>query len=204
MFKNKDESNYLNLETVEFLDRLPRLLQLHNTLKNLPDFEIDKSKYADLLKVFKRLNLPSDKYKGCKGLPKLTLEESNVIIQSIYPENNLIEFSVPSAIERNTRNTNFSNLIGKGDIIRTLIDYYVLRRDNSILKPFKSNSQYSSSNLDFLITDFNYNNLIGYAIVSPNQKNLLLESELKVNYEILIKNLLMKVKPIFIESYLLK
>ncbi|MEI2418828.1 hypothetical protein V6O07_01020 [Arthrospira platensis SPKY2] len=199
-----NELDNLNLETAEFLDRLPRLLQLHNTLKKLPDFEIDKSKYAKLLKVYKRLNLPSDKYKGCKGLPKLTLQDSNVIIQSIYPENNLIEFSAPIALEKNTRNTKLSDLVSKGDIIRTLVDYYVFKRDNSILKPFKSNSQYSSSNLDFLITDFNYNTLVGYAIVSPNQKNLLLQGELNVNYEILIKNLLMKVKPIFIESYLLK
>lgn len=194
----------LNLDSVEFLDILPRLLQLHNTVKSTPDYILDNDKNASLLKVFKRLSLPSDKYKGCGGLPKLTLEESKVVITSLYPEDNLINFLLPSTINKNTRNTKASELPGRGDTIRAVINFYTLRRDNTILKPHRSNIQYCSSNLDFYITDLDINRGEGIAIVSPYQKNLLLEDNNGITYEILIKEVLGKLKPYFKESYLVK
>lgn len=196
---NKD----LNVSSAEFLDALPRLLQLHNTLKKTPDHLLDKTKNASLLKVFKRVSLPANKYKGCGGLPKLSIEDSQVVIDSIYPQDNMILFTLPSSINRNPKNTKLSDLPGRGNTIRTVIDFYTMRRDNMVLRNYKGATQYSSSNLDFLITDLDHNRGSGMAMVSPYQRNLLLEDSNGIKYEILIKEVLSKLKPHFKESYLL-
>jgi len=199
----KDFNKDLNISSAEFLDTLPRLLQLHNTLKKTPDFLLNNMDNSSLLKVFKRISLPPNKYKGCGGLPKLSIEDAQIIIDIIYPQDNMIQFTLPSSINKNPKNTKLSELPGRGNTIRTVVDFYTMRRDNMVLKCYKGASQYCSSNLDFLIMDLDHNIGTGTALVSPYQRNLLLEDSNGIKYEILIKELLSKLKPFFKESYLL-
>ena len=191
---------------VYILESLPRLIQVHNTARDITrnpiidrinnrseplsfteDPELN-SLIAEITGIDLDLGL-SD----CFKLPSLNLSNSEVTILRV--EQNRILFSTP-----NYSSEEGQYIPSEGDFINYKVSYF-LSRDGSKLYPYQSDNQYTPSVYRYVVTSFNPVNNIGVALITVNS-NIVLVTPSGTLREFSTQSIGLTLTPIIIDSYL--
>lgn len=191
---------------VYILESLPRLIQVHNTARDITrspiidrvnsrgeflsfteDPELN-SLIAEITGIDLDLGL-SD----CFKLPSLNLSNSEVTILKV--EQNRILFSTP-----NYSSEEGQYIPSEGDFINYKVSYF-LSRDGSKLYPYQSDNQYTPSVYRYVVTSFNPVNNIGVALITINS-NIVLVTPSGTLREFSTQSIGLTLTPIIIDSYL--
>lgn len=191
---------------VYILESLPRLIQVHNTARDITRNPIidrvndrseplsftDNPELNSLIAEITGIDLDLG-LSECFKLPSLNLSNSEVNI--IKVEQNRILFSTP-----NYSSEEGQYIPSEGDFINYKISYF-LSRDGSKLYPYQSDNQYTPSVYRYIVTSFNPVNNIGVALITVNS-NIVLVTPSGTLREFSTQSIGLTLTPIIIDSYL--
>lgn len=134
----------------------------------------------------------------CFKLPRLNLNDSTITVNQI--ENKYLYFSIPN-LEALYRD--LSLLPSLNDLIRIRVSGFI-SEDGEFLTPYQTNDQFTPSNYNYQITQFNTKLNLGLAQLEHSQPMIILQTEAGLLYEYSIDAIGTILYPIVEDSYLLK
>jgi hypothetical protein len=172
----------MNLKDIaEVLETLPRLIQVMNTTQVLSDSDINRCKHASILRYLK-----ANYSRTCLNLDVLNsqLEVIALLDRGCIKFYSITDISINSPV-------------------KVCIPTYYRVRDNRPLVPFKSDREYTPTNLDAKVIDFSIDTKEGICRISPLPL-ILKDSSDNVSYEYSTNDLGVLLLPDIKDIYLLQ
>lgn len=172
-------------------ENLPRLIQLYNSVKDIPLDFIDDEDNRTIIEEIQNLDitLPLD---SCYRIPKTSYSDSTITVESLRDGIMIFNLTNP--------NINIVNgtIPTQGDIIHARVSTFFKARDLTQLEVYKNGPNV----FPFYITEYSISINRGVAIIGRAYSSLLLEDSTGLIYEYDIDDFGGRIIPIIEDSYL--
>jgi hypothetical protein len=212
-----------NSDTSEFVDNLPRYIQLINSIQSInlprtPDLirealvspstdQTIKGVLATLTQeaspeeIAALINMTLEDFEeplpGCFYIPYLTIAESSIRIQSMGPREVVFSLETPELLTNNPY-----KLPQLGELIYVTVNYYTSQYGG--LVPYSSEFQYTPKNIRLYVSSYNPLTNEGVALYEDPSYKMILKTNQETLYEYAVSSIGVNLFPQISDAYLVK
>jgi hypothetical protein len=188
------------IDAVEFIENLPRLTQIYNSIKEIQTNNIStilpelSPTQIENIKNSEIKNPPSN----CFIAPKLNLIESSVFVIDIKDNIMLYKLKNLGALDYNYKNIN----IGNNTIVQIVAREFINTKTSTNMQVLRTKEFFSPYIYSFKTTVFDKEKNLGIAYLMNNQSRIYLQTNQGVPYNYSITDIGKKLSPIILDAYL--